>query len=59
MNWQDKMCLIQIYEKVESAYIDSITQFEFVDSYDEINYKMLGEEYGYEKPKLAGMPDFK
>ena len=44
---------------VESAYIDSITQFEVVDPYDEANYKMLGEEYGYEKPNLSGMPDFK
>lgn len=46
-------------ENVDSAYIDSITKFDIADPYDEINYKMLVEEYGYEKPKLAGMPDFK
>ena len=46
-------------ENVESAYIDSITKFDVTDPYDEINYKMLDEEYGYEKPKAAGMPNFK
>lgn len=46
-------------EKVESAYIDSITRFDVVDPYDEVNFKMLTEEYGYEKPKLLGMPKFK
>ena len=46
-------------ENVESAYIDSITKFDVVDPYDEENYKMLGEEYDYEKPKMAGMPNFK
>ena len=46
-------------ENVESAYIDSITKFDIADPYDEENYKMLGEEYGYEKPKAAGMPNFK
>jgi hypothetical protein len=48
------------YDKsVESAYINFITQFEVADPYDEVNYKMLKEEYGYEKPKITGMPDFK
>ena len=46
-------------EKVESAYIDSITKFDVADPYDEVNYKILNDEYGYEKPKSAGMPDFK
>ena len=46
-------------ENVASAYIDSITQFDVVDPYDEVNYKMLNEEYDYEKPKVSGMPDFK
>ena len=46
-------------ENVESAYIDSITKMDIVDPYDEVNYKMLKEEYGYEKPKAVGMPDFK
>jgi len=26
--------------------------------YDEVNYKILEEEYSYEKLKAAGMPDF-
>ena len=46
-------------ENVESAYIDSITKFDVVDPYDEVNYKMLEEEYSYKKPKVTGMPDFK
>ena len=46
-------------ENVESAYIDSITKMDIADPYDEVNYKMLKEEYGYEKPKAVGMPDFK
>ena len=46
-------------EAVESAYIDSITKFDVADPYDEVTYKMLKEEYDYEKPKVAGMPDFK
>ena len=46
-------------EVVESAYIDSITKFDVTDPYDEVIYKMLKEEYDYEKPKVAGMPDFK
>lgn len=46
-------------ENVESAYIDSITKFDVADPYDEVNFKMLNEEYCYEKPKLPGMPDFK
>ena len=46
-------------ENVESAYIDSITVMDVPDPYDEVNYKMLKEEYGYEKPKAIGMPDFK
>ncbi len=46
-------------EKVESAYIDSITKFDVVDPYDEVNYKLLNDEYNYEKPKSAGMPNFK
>lgn len=46
-------------ENVESAYIDSITVMDVPDPYDEVNYKMLKEEYGYEKPKVVGMPDFK
>ena len=46
-------------ENVESAYIDSITKMDVADPYDEVNYKMLEEEYSYEKPKAAGMPDFK
>ena len=46
-------------ENVESAYIDSITKFDAADPYDEVNFQMLKEEYGYEKPKLPGMPNFK
>ena len=46
-------------ENVESAYLDSITKFDVVDPYDEVNFKILKEEYGYEKPKLPSMPDFK
>ena len=46
-------------ETVESAYIDLITKFDVADPYDEVTYKMLKEEYDYEKPKVAGMPDFK
>ena len=46
-------------ENVESAYIESITVMDVPDPYDEVNYKMLKEEYGYEKPKVVGMPDFK
>lgn len=46
-------------ENVESAYIDSITKFDVADPYDKVNYKMLNEEYGYEKPKMPSMPDFK
>lgn len=45
-------------EVVESAYIDSITKFDVTDPYDEVTYKMLKEEYDYEKPKATGMPDF-
>jgi hypothetical protein len=44
---------------VESAYIDSITKFYVPDPYDEITFQMLKEEYGYNKSKLSGMPDFK
>lgn len=50
---------VEYDENVESAYIDSITKFDIADPYDEVNFKMLEEEYGYEKPKLPGMPDFK
>ena len=46
-------------ETVESAYIDSITKFDVTDPYDEVIYKMLKEEYDYEKPKVTGMPNFK
>lgn len=46
-------------EVVESAYIDTITKFDVADPYDEVTYKMLKEEYDYEKPKATGMPDFK
>ena len=46
-------------EKVESAYIDSITKFDVIDPYDGVNFQLLNEEFGYEKPKAAGMPDFK
>ena len=46
-------------ENVESAYIDSITKFDVADPYDEVNFQMLKEEYGYEKAKLRGMPNFK
>ena len=46
-------------EIVEAAYIDSITKFDVVDPYDEVNYKMLKEEYNYEKPTVKEMPDFK
>ena len=46
-------------ETVESAYIDLITKFDVADPYDEVTYKMIGEEYGYEKEKPKGMPDFK
>lgn len=46
-------------ETVESACLDSITKFDVTDPYDEVTYKMLKEEYDYEKPKVTGMPDFK
>lgn len=46
-------------ENVELAYIDSITKFDVADPYDEVNFQMLKEEYGYEKPKLPSMPNFK
>lgn len=46
-------------ENVASAYWDSVTKMDVVDPYDEENYKMLEAEYGYGKPKPAGMPDFK
>ena len=46
-------------ETVESAYIDSITKFDVADPYDDVTYKMLKEEYDYEKPKVTGMLDFK
>lgn len=61
-NFEQMQALYQVSEydeKVESAYIDSITKFDVADPYDEVNYKMLNEEYGYEKPKSVGMPDFK
>ena len=44
---------------VESAYIDSITKFDVIDSYDGVNFQLLNEEFSYEKPKPSGMPDFK
>ena len=44
---------------VESAYIDSITKFDVIDPYDAVNFQLLREEYGYEKPELSGMPDFR
>ncbi|MBR6013449.1 MAG: hypothetical protein IK062_06670 [Selenomonadaceae bacterium] len=46
-------------ENVESAYIDLITKFDVADPHDEVNYKILNEEYGYTKPKLPSMPNFK
>lgn len=46
-------------ENVAAAYVDSITKMDVTDPYDEVTYKMLAEEYGYEKPAPAGMPDFK
>ena len=46
-------------ETVESAYIDSITKFDVIDPYDGVNFQLLKEEFGYDKPKSAGMPDFK
>ena len=62
MNFEQMQAVYQASEydeKVESAYIDSITKFDVVDPYDEVNYKLLNDEYNYEKPKSAGMPDFK
>jgi len=44
---------------VESAYIDSITKFDFIDPYDGVNFQLLKEEFDYEKPKPSGMPDFR
>lgn len=44
---------------VESAYIDSITKFDVIDTYDGVNFQLLNEEFAYEKPKPSGMPDFK
>lgn len=44
---------------VESAYIDSITKFDVIDPYDGVNFQLLKDEFDYEKPKAAGMPDFK
>ena len=44
---------------VESAYIDSITKFDVIDPYDNVNFQLLSEEFSYEKPKPSGMPDFK
>lgn len=46
-------------ENVASAYWDSVTKMDVTDPYDEVTYKMLAEEYWYEKPKPAGMPNFK
>ena len=62
MNFEQMQAVYQASEydeKVESAYIDSITKFDVVDPYDEVNYKLLNDEYNYEKPKSAGMPNFK
>ena len=44
---------------VESAYIDSITKFDVIDPYDNVNFQLLSEEFSYEKPKPSGMPNFK
>ena len=44
---------------VESAYIDSITNFDVIDPYDSVNFQLLNKEFGYDKPKVAGMPDFR
>ena len=44
---------------VESAYIDSIMKFDVIDPYDGVNFQLLKDEFDYEKPKAAGMPDFK
>ena len=46
-------------ENVESAYIDSITKFNVANPYDKENYKLLKEEYDYQKPTPVGMPNFK
>ena len=46
-------------ENVESAYIDSITKFDVIDPYDGVNFQLLKDEFGYDKPKVAGMPDFR
>ena len=62
MNFEQMQAVYQASEydeKVESAYIDSITKFDVVDPYDEVNYKLLNDEYNYGKPKSAGMPNFK
>lgn len=46
-------------ENVAAAYVDSVTKMDVADPFDEVNYKMLAEEYDYEKPAPAGLPDFK
>ena len=38
---------------VESAYIDSITKFEVIDPYDGVNFQLLKDEFGYDKPKVS------
>ena len=61
-NFEQIQALYQMseYDKnVESAYIDSITKFSVADPYDAENYKLLREEYDYQKPEPVGMPDFK
>ena len=35
------------------------TIFDVIDPYDAVNFQLLEEEFGYDKPKSAGMPDFK
>ena len=46
-------------ETVESAYIDSITKFDVIDPYDGVNFQLLKEEYDYDKPLPARMPNLR
>ena len=46
-------------ERLEQEYIQSLVRCDFANPYDRKTYELLKEEYGYEKPKPVGMPDFK
>ena len=50
---------VEYDSNVESAYIDSITNFDVIDPYDSVNFQLLKEEFDYEKLKPSGMPDFR